>query len=87
MQLIAIAYRGISLRYLCTEYCALRAEEGVRQARLCTEILYQNRLEKLAALSEADARVLFKNAPLFTLLRDPSAHCAPQYSPVHILYE
>ena len=52
-------------------YCA---EEGVRQARLCTEILYENRLEKLAALSEADARVLFKNAPLFTLLRDPSVH-------------
>lgn len=48
-------------------------EEGVRQARLCTAILYENRLEKLAALSEADARVLFKNAPLFTLLRDPGA--------------
>jgi hypothetical protein len=41
---------------------------------LYTEILYQNRLEKLAALSEGDARVLFKNAQLFTLLRDPGVH-------------
>lgn len=55
----------------------LCAEEGVRQARLCTEILYQNRLEKLATLSETDARVLFKNAPLLTLTRDPGAVPVP----------